>query len=67
MALTDPHPLPGRVQKAPENFLTPAGVRAVHGEARAGRRDSSATHLRGAGQRRRAGGAGAGQPGARPA
>jgi len=36
---TQPHPAAGRVRKAPENFLTPDGVRAVHGEARGGRRD----------------------------
>jgi sulfane dehydrogenase subunit SoxC len=29
----------GRLRKAPENFLTPDGVRAVHHEARHGRRD----------------------------
>lgn len=30
---------PGRVQKAPENFIGPDGVRRVFAEARAGRRD----------------------------
>ena len=29
----------GRLRKAPENFLTPDGVRTVHHEARHGRRD----------------------------
>jgi sulfane dehydrogenase subunit SoxC len=37
--VTDPHPSPGRVIKAPENFLDPAGIRTVHGQAKAGRRD----------------------------
>jgi sulfane dehydrogenase subunit SoxC len=32
-------PFSGRLIKAPENFLTPDGVRAVHAEARQGRRD----------------------------
>ena len=32
------HP-PGRVVKAPENFISPDGVRAVFGEAQTGRRD----------------------------
>jgi len=31
--------LSGRLVKAPENFISPAGVRAVFGEAQAGRRD----------------------------
>ena len=30
---------PGRLQKAPENFLSAEGVRVVHAEAKAGRRD----------------------------
>ena len=30
--------LPGRIQKAPENFLSPSGVQAVAAEARQGRR-----------------------------
>ena len=29
----------GRVQKAPENFLTPAGVKTVFAEGKQGRRD----------------------------
>jgi sulfane dehydrogenase subunit SoxC len=37
--VTDPHPSPGRIIKAPENFLDPAGIRTVHGQAKAGRRD----------------------------
>jgi sulfane dehydrogenase subunit SoxC len=31
--------LPGRLLKAPENFLEPAGVRQVFAQARSGRRD----------------------------
>ena len=37
--MTDPHPSPGRIIKAPENFLDAAGIRTVHGQAKAGRRD----------------------------
>jgi len=33
------HERPGRLQRAPENFIDPAGVRRVFAEARSGRRD----------------------------
>ena len=35
----DADPRPGRLLKAPEHFIDPAGVRTVFAEARAGRRD----------------------------
>ena len=37
--MTDPHPSPGRVVKAPESFLSRENIRTVHSEGRAGRRD----------------------------
>ena len=37
--VSDSHPLPGRVIKAPENFLDRDGVRTAHAEAKSGRRD----------------------------
>ena len=37
--MTDPQPSPGRILKAPENFLDATGIRTVHGQAKAGRRD----------------------------
>ncbi len=37
--MTDRHQAPGRLLKAPENFLSPADIRTVFGQAKAGRRD----------------------------
>ena len=37
--MTDPQSSPGRILKAPENFLDATGIRTVHGQAKAGRRD----------------------------
>ena len=36
--MSDPYPLQGRLVKAPENFLSPQGVKTVFAEAKAGRR-----------------------------
>ena len=36
--MSDPQPLQGRLVKAPENFLSPQGVKAVFAEAKTGRR-----------------------------
>jgi sulfane dehydrogenase subunit SoxC len=36
--VSDPQPLQGRLVKAPENFLSPQGVKAVFAEAKTGRR-----------------------------
>jgi sulfane dehydrogenase subunit SoxC len=36
--VSDPYPLQGRLVKAPENFLSPQGVKTVFAEAKAGRR-----------------------------
>ncbi len=36
--MSDPHPLQGRLVKAPENFLSPQGVKTVFAEAKTGRR-----------------------------
>ena len=52
----------GRLRKAPENFLDPAGVRAVFAEGKRGRRD----FIRGAFAAALAGGAAA-RAGAQPA